>query len=177
MINGIGGVFIFSENPEALANWYSKTLGINFESVENGNTHYTVFWSRDDKHTERRFDTTFAIMKSKVNFPEHQNNLKEKDMYGDRKFMLNLRVDDMQQLLIQLRSLKINVLDEVDEGYGCTRDTWKCRFQQVKKHPYSRLESAVLVFLNPAFITKKMDAYWLALREFRWKPSPSLSLL
>lgn len=125
MINGIGGVFIFSENPEALANWYSETLGIKFEHIENennenenGNTHYTVFWSRDDEHTERRFDTTFAIMKAKISFPEEQNNQKQKDMYGDRKVMINLRIDDMEQLWSHLKEHQIKVLDSVDEGYG-----------------------------------------------------------
>ncbi len=118
MINGIGGVFIFSKHPKVLADWYTKILDVKFESFDNGNTYYTVFWSRDDKQTERRFDTTFAIMKAKVDFSEHQNNQQEKDMYGDRKFMVNLRVDNMQQLLIQLKDQNINVLNEVDEGYG-----------------------------------------------------------
>ena len=118
MINGIGGVFIFSENPEDLANWYSKILGIKFDSVENGNTHYTVFWSRDDKRTERRFDTTFAIMKAKISFPKEKNNQQKNDMYGDRKVMINLRVDAMELLLLQLKAQNIKILDEVDEGYG-----------------------------------------------------------
>ena len=32
--------------------------------------------------------------------------------------MLNLRVDDMERLLIQLKAQNIKILDEVDEGYG-----------------------------------------------------------
>jgi predicted enzyme related to lactoylglutathione lyase len=118
MISGIGGLFIYSENPAELAGWYKKAFKLSFEEFENGNTSYTVFWAKHDTNPERRLDTTFAIMKAKKPIAAKVNNDDEKDMYGDRNYMLNLRVEDMPTTLKHLAENGIEILSSVDEGYG-----------------------------------------------------------
>ncbi len=118
MINGIGGVFIFSNNPQQLAEWYQKIFKLNFESFGGGETNFTVFWSKDDNLPKRRLDTTFAIMKAKKPIAEKVNNDDKTDIYGDRSFMLNLRVENMQQTLIRLERNNLEILSKSDESYG-----------------------------------------------------------
>jgi len=118
MINGIGGIFIYSENPAELAAWYKKTFKLSFDEFEGGNTSYTVFWSKDDNNPERRLDTTFAIMKAKKPIADKVNNDDKTDMYGDRNYMLNLRVEDMKTTLEHLKENEIEILSSMDEGYG-----------------------------------------------------------
>jgi hypothetical protein len=50
-------------------------------------------------------------------------------------------------------------------------------FQQVEKRSYSRHKSAVFSILNQIFITKKMSAYRLALRELSQNASAALQFL
>lgn len=116
MINGFGGVFIFSNDPGELAQWYASIFKLEFESF--GDTSYIVFWSRDDQDQKRRFDSTFSIMKSKVELPAHQNNQDSADMYGDRNYMINLRVDNMDAMLAHLNNSGVQVLASENEDYG-----------------------------------------------------------
>ncbi len=118
MINGVGGVFIYSENPSELAKWYQKIFNLNFESFEGGNTSYTVFWSLDEKKSTRRQDTTLAIMKAKKPLAKKVDNDDSSDMYGDRSYMLNLRLVDMKKMISHLEKNKIKILSTMDEGYG-----------------------------------------------------------
>ena len=102
MINGIGWVFVYSENPKKLAEWYKEILKINFEMFEEGNTSYTMFWSQDENKKGRRLDTTFAIMKAKKTIAEKTDNDDKTDMYGDRSYMINLRLESMKNTLVHL---------------------------------------------------------------------------
>jgi len=91
---------------------------LEFETFVEGNTAYTVFWSREDKNHQRRLDCSFAIMKAKVDLPQIKKNTDKSDMYGDHYYMLNLRVDNMETILEHLKQKKIEVLGTQDEDYG-----------------------------------------------------------
>ena len=118
MISGIGGIFIYSENPGPLAAWYSKIFKLSFDEFEGGNTSYMVFWSKDDNNPKRRLDTTFSIMKAKKPIAKKVNNDDKTDMYGDRNYMLNLRLEDMQETLKHLKENDVEILSSMDESYG-----------------------------------------------------------
>ena len=90
---GIGGFFFRAKDPEALAAWYERALGIPSMSTQ---------WSW---HQEAG-PTVFAP------FPA------DTDYFGraDQQVMLNLRVDDLDAMLVQLRAEGAVVDDEIVEA-------------------------------------------------------------
>jgi hypothetical protein len=53
-VSNLGGAFIYSENPEALANWYHKHLAITFESAPDGSAYYASFFYTDLYSSKKR---------------------------------------------------------------------------------------------------------------------------
>jgi len=118
LINGLGGAFIFSENPKILAEWYSENLGFQFEGDESFGAFYQTFFSLDQKNPDKKLDTTFSIIKSKRKFNTEIPEIEPESMYGDQQFMVNLRTDDLDNLISHLESKNVKVLKRQDESYG-----------------------------------------------------------
>ena len=96
-VDGIGGVFFRSPDPEALRGWYSQHLGIDMEDFG------TVFTAKEGGQT------VWAPFKQ------------DTDYFGapDQPLMVNFRVSDLDAMLAQLRGAGIQVLDHVEEHeYG-----------------------------------------------------------
>ena len=94
-ITGIGGVFFKSRNDNvALRNWYQKHLGMSLESWGGA----ILRWP-DDK-AEDKGVTVWSVAK------------KESEWFSPSKssFMINYRVDDLGELLQQLRAAGVEVL-------------------------------------------------------------------
>lgn len=97
-ITGLGGVFYVVKNPEATRAWYREKLGIDGDygpqlnwSEETGDKPYSLISHfTDDKYIQP----------------------------GRGGFMINLRVDDLDVFVAQLKDKGVDVLDSVDEGYG-----------------------------------------------------------
>ena len=88
-VTGIGGLFFRSRDPQALAQWYSEHLGVGGE------------WGLWEQQAGK---TVFAPFKVDSDyFP------------ADRQWMINLRVEGLDQLLEKLRGEGIEVE---------TRDDW-----------------------------------------------------
>jgi glyoxylase I family protein len=93
---GIGGYFFRAEDPEALAAWYERHLGIT--SMASG-------WSWEQESGP----TVFAP------FPA------DTDYFGrpEQQVMLNFRVRNLEAMLAQLRAAGARVDDEIAEAsYG-----------------------------------------------------------
>ena len=116
-VNGLGGAFIVSEDPERLAKWYGEAFGLALESY-GATTFGMTFIAVDaeDKVTPRQ--TVFSIMKAKSPLPEMPANSDGEDMYGDQPFLVNLRVDDMDATLAHLATMGVAPLLRQDESYG-----------------------------------------------------------
>jgi glyoxylase I family protein len=87
-VNGIGGIFFRAKDPEALAQWYDQQLGINgMEWVQTAG------------------QTVFAP------FPANT------EYFGtsSQQFMLNFRVNDLDELLKQLRASGVKVVKDIEE--------------------------------------------------------------
>jgi catechol 2,3-dioxygenase-like lactoylglutathione lyase family enzyme len=92
---GIGGVFVRSRDPDALRAWYRDMLGLDiqdwggaqFMSAPDGYGVWSAF----------RADTTYFAP-------------------SEREFMVNLRVDDLDALLAQLRARGARVLERREDG-------------------------------------------------------------
>jgi predicted enzyme related to lactoylglutathione lyase len=88
-VNGIGGVFFRSQDPEAQATWYETHLGVKKtpESYEE-----TPWW-------QEKGPTVFAPFEA------------DTDYFGDRskQWMINFRVDDLDGIVAQLEDAGIAV--------------------------------------------------------------------
>ena len=97
-VTGLGGVFYVVADPEATRAWYRDTLGID------GDYGPQLDWSQETG------DKPYSLI----------SHFKD-DTYiapGRGGFMINLRVDDCDGMVAQLKDRRVEVLDHVDEGYG-----------------------------------------------------------
>ena len=115
-LDGLGGTFIISSQPDELANWYSRCFGFKFEQF--GSSHHQTFWALDPREPTRRVDTHFAIMAAKIPLPRREVSEEPSDMYGDQPFMLNLRIRDLDALIAHLTKEGVSVIKREDEPYG-----------------------------------------------------------
>ena len=97
-ITGLGGVFYVVKDPEATRAWYRETLGID------GDYGPQLNWS------EETGEKPYSL----ISHFKDDEYLKP----GKGGFMINLRVDDLDGMVAQLRAKGVDVLDSVDEGYG-----------------------------------------------------------
>lgn len=103
-VTGIGGIFVRSEDPRELAEWYRERLGIPVNE-----TGYCDFEWRSAKAPERIGRTVWSL------FPA------DTEYFGDERspFMVNYRVDDLDGLLDSLREAGADVDDRLEEfDYG-----------------------------------------------------------
>ncbi len=102
-VTGIGGVFFFSDNPQETKNWYSKNLGFNTD--EWGST----FGSRNiDKPEE-------------INYLQWSPFKRGSDYFqpSKKEFMINYRVQHIEELLKKLQENGVTILDEIQTfDYG-----------------------------------------------------------
>jgi catechol 2,3-dioxygenase-like lactoylglutathione lyase family enzyme len=93
---GIGGVFVKSKDVEALRRWYRDMLGLEIQ--EWGGAQ---LWS-----TPARTYSVWSAFGADTRYFEPST----------REFMLNLRVDDLDELLAQLRARGAQVLDRREDS-------------------------------------------------------------
>jgi hypothetical protein len=94
MIDGIGGVFLFSNDVKRLAAWYRDCLGI-VVAGEDGECKsvYATFDSRDIDNPETKRTMAWAIMST-------DQDIKDKPRTGQ----INYRVLNMGEILSHLKS-------------------------------------------------------------------------
>ena len=97
-VTGLGGVFYVLADPEATRAWYRDTLGID------GDYGPMLKWS----------DETGDPPYSLVSHFKDEEYIKP----GRGGFMVNLRVDDCDGMVENLRAMGVEILGHVDEGYG-----------------------------------------------------------
>lgn len=92
-VTGIGGIFFKGKDPAKLAEWYAMHLGINMMWE-----HGSVFEWNDQKGM-----TVWSIFKADSKYYEP----------GTATFMVNFRVDDLEELLQELRDAGQNVVGDM----------------------------------------------------------------
>ena len=85
-VTGIGGLFFRAADPEGLTAWYDRHFGIAFKGAEPP-------WRQDAGHT------VFAPFAEDSDYFE-----------ADRRFMLNLRVDDLDGMIAALEEAGVEVI-------------------------------------------------------------------
>ncbi|MGI8787591.1 MAG: VOC family protein [Pyrinomonadaceae bacterium] len=97
---GIGGIFFKSQNPTELAAWYQTHLGIDF-----GGKTYSAFQFQE----KEKGSTAFSLFKQDTQYFDP----------SAKEFMLNLRVENLEELLKALHAEGVRVFDETEDGdYG-----------------------------------------------------------
>jgi hypothetical protein len=93
-ITGIGGVFFKTSNPKELAEWYKINLGLELENWGGS----IINWQNDlapDKGL-----TVWTVAASDTKWFEPSTS----------SFMINYRIDNMAEMLLQLEAGKINII-------------------------------------------------------------------
>lgn len=101
-VTGIGGVFFKARDPEGMAKWYGKHLGIQ---AEHG---YADFTWREKDHPDQIGHTAWAIFETDAtHFGQSSKSL-----------MINYRVSNLERMLEQLRreGVKIEKVEDFDYG-------------------------------------------------------------
>jgi catechol 2,3-dioxygenase-like lactoylglutathione lyase family enzyme len=99
-VTGIGGIFFKAKNPKELAAWYQKHLGIDF-----GGKVYADFQFQE----REKGWTAFSLFDAETKYFEP----------SAKEFMINLRVENLFELLKILRAEGVRVFDETEDGdYG-----------------------------------------------------------
>jgi predicted enzyme related to lactoylglutathione lyase len=94
MIDGIGGVFLFSNDTKRLAAWYRDCLGIVAEGEDSEcKSVYATFDYRDLQNPEIKRTLAWAIMST-------DQDIKDKPRTGQ----INYRVKSLKEVLNHLKS-------------------------------------------------------------------------
>src|SRR3712207_3230026 len=110
-VDGIGGIFIYANDPDGLSQWYARHFELDFIYNEEERTYYLEFHYRDDDDSSKRKSTVFAIY------------LAEKALGPERlQFMINLRVTDLDALLGRLKAAGVTTGRVEEYEYG--RFSW-----------------------------------------------------
>jgi predicted enzyme related to lactoylglutathione lyase len=103
-VTGIGGIFFKAKDPQALAAWYKKHLGIGVE--EWGGAAFR--WNGPD-NPQGIGTTVWSPFKEETGYFAPSS----------ASFMINYRVDDLHAVLTALRAEGVSVEDKVEESeYG-----------------------------------------------------------
>lgn len=96
-VTGIGGVFFKSTNPQKSKEWYSKHLGLVTDD------YGSTFESRDAKNPES------------INYLQWSPFQDSTDYFApaENEFMINYRVEHLDDLLASLKASGVTVLDEI----------------------------------------------------------------
>lgn len=103
-VTGLGGPFIKAHDPKALAAWYEKHLGMNF----NGTVYCSIPFTREDGSVRSGYNIlSFFKADSDYFLPSRKD------------VMINLIVDDLFGLLEKLKEEGVELTgDPMDEEYG-----------------------------------------------------------
>ncbi len=107
-ITGLGGIFFKAKNPEQLRDWYKKHL--HFDISPWGGK--TFFW-REAENPEQIARTEWSIMDDKTTYLDP----------GQKDFMINYRVENLELLLQELKAEGVTVAGEI-ESYPYGKFGW-----------------------------------------------------
>ena len=102
-VTGIGGIFFFSENPNEIKEWYAKNLGLEVNE-----------WGSS-------FEFRNANRPEEINYLQWSPFKKGSEYFSPSKkeFMINYRVQNIEELVIKLKNNGVTVVDEIESfDYG-----------------------------------------------------------
>ena len=106
-VRGLGGVFIYTDDPTALADWYREHLGLESNYNEAVGAYYHEFRQREVADTARLLRTTWAIL------PRPDGGAHARDAV-----VINYLVPDLAALIEHLGTAGVTVEKEERYDYG-----------------------------------------------------------
>ncbi len=101
---GIGGIFFKSNDPKGLSEWYGKHFGFPVKPWGGA-----MFFHQGEGGPGPKTYTLWTPFKADSGYFAP----------SERPFMLNLRVDDVDAMVAELRAAGVTVLDRGEDGeYG-----------------------------------------------------------
>lgn len=102
----LGGVFIYSEQPAELAEWYRTHFGIEYEYTEEYKAYYASFFYNEIEGGHKRA-VAWSIL-----------NSADRPAIPQKLFCVNYRVNDIEELVEKLRQANIEVkgIESYPEG-------------------------------------------------------------
>jgi predicted enzyme related to lactoylglutathione lyase len=101
-VTGLGGIFFKCNDPKAMNDWYTKNLGLD-------NKGYGVTFEWREADSEAKGSTTWSTFAANTKYFEPSS----------KDFMINYRVDNLVELIEQLKKAGITIVDELqDSKYG-----------------------------------------------------------
>ena len=102
-VTGIGGIFFKTQQPDVVKSWYKTHLGMNTD------TYGTSFEWRDGKDASKKGFTQWSPFNNDTSYFEP----------SEKEFMINYRVENIEDLVEQLKSEGVTILDEIESfDYG-----------------------------------------------------------
>ncbi|KAA8476123.1 lactoylglutathione lyase [Arcticibacter tournemirensis] len=102
-VTGLGGIFFKCDDPKKINEWYAQNLGLKT------GPYGTNFEWRDAEHPDQKGLTIWSA------FPKDTQYFKP----SEKEFMINYRVENLVELVAQLKESGVQVVDEIAEyDYG-----------------------------------------------------------
>lgn len=97
-VTGIGGIFFKSQDPKKMNDWYKENLGLVT------NEYGSLFEFRKSDAPEEKGYTQWSPFKDDTTYFEPSK----------KEFMINYRVENLVDLVDELKANGVNVLDEIE---------------------------------------------------------------
>lgn len=97
-VTGIGGIFFKCNSPEKMKTWYSHHLGLVT------NEYGSVFEFRSADKPEQKGYAVWSPFEENTEYFEP----------SDKEFMINYRVENLDELLKELRAAKVEIVGEIE---------------------------------------------------------------
>lgn len=102
-VTGIGGIFFKCKDPQQMKDWYAKNLGLAT------NEYGSLFEFREADNPSQKAYLQWSPFSEKTKYFEP----------SQKEFMINYRVENLVELVKELKSSGVTVLDEIEEfEYG-----------------------------------------------------------
>ncbi|HTH82132.1 MAG TPA: VOC family protein [Mucilaginibacter sp.] len=96
-VTGIGGIFFKCDDPKKMTEWYAKNLGLPVGA------YGTMFTWRTMEDPDKEGTTVWSPFAKDTKYFEPSK----------KDFMINYRVENMEELVEQLKSDGVTIIDEI----------------------------------------------------------------
>ncbi len=97
-VTGIGGIFFKSEDPKKMRDWYSKNLGLVT------NEYGSLFEFRNSEEPKNKAYLQWSPFAANTEYFKP----------SEKEFMINYRVENLEELVVELKEAGVIILDEIE---------------------------------------------------------------